>query len=226
MYYHHFAVSPRKFYQRISYRMAGVGREIWRSSCPTSLLQQFQLEQVAQDQFQVCLKYLQRSNSTTSPGSLFQCSLILKEKDFFLIFRWTLCYSLCLLSLVLLLGTTERSLPCLETPSLQIFACREDVHFQLSLLRTEQARLPQPFLGREMLQFLHHLCASQSHHRKPSDQQTSFPLGECIWNTPYNLSASTCLEMTSRMCCYHISRDSEADWPVVSWVLLPALIED
>ena len=50
-------------------------------------------------------------DSTTSLGSLFQCSVTLRGKKFFLVFRRNfLCFSLCPLPLVLSLGTTEKSL--------------------------------------------------------------------------------------------------------------------
>jgi len=49
-------------------------------------------------------------DSTTSLGSLFQCSITLGRKKFFLMLRWNfLCFSLYLLPLVLSLGTTKKS---------------------------------------------------------------------------------------------------------------------
>jgi len=49
--------------------------------------------------------------STTPLGNLFQCSVTLEEKKFFLMFKRNfLCFSLCPLPLVLPLGTTEKSL--------------------------------------------------------------------------------------------------------------------
>jgi len=55
---------------------------------------------------------ISREGDSTNPlGSLFQCSVTLKVKKFFLMFSWNLlCFSLCPLPLVLLLGTTEKSL--------------------------------------------------------------------------------------------------------------------
>ena len=51
-------------------------------------------------------------DSTTSLGSLFQGSVTLRGKKFFLRFSWNfLGFSLCPLPLVLSLGTTEQSLP-------------------------------------------------------------------------------------------------------------------
>ena len=50
-------------------------------------------------------------DSTASLGSLFPCSITLRRKKFFLMFRRNfLCFSLCPLPLVLSLGTTEKSL--------------------------------------------------------------------------------------------------------------------
>jgi len=57
------------------------------------------------------LNISRKGDSTTSLGSLFQCSVTLRGKKFFLMFRQNfLCFSLCPLSLVLSLGTTEKSL--------------------------------------------------------------------------------------------------------------------
>jgi len=50
-------------------------------------------------------------DSTASLDSLFQCSITLKVKKFFLRLRWNiLCFGLCPLPLVLLLGITEKTL--------------------------------------------------------------------------------------------------------------------
>jgi len=53
-----------------------------------------------------------REGDSTAPlGSLFQCSITLRMKKFFLVFRWNfLCFSLCPLPFALSLGTTEKSL--------------------------------------------------------------------------------------------------------------------
>ena len=57
------------------------------------------------------LNISREGDSTTSLGSLFQFSVTLRGKKFFLMFRWNfLCFSLCPLPLVLSLGTTEKSL--------------------------------------------------------------------------------------------------------------------
>jgi len=54
------------------------------------------------------LNISREGDSTASLGSLCQCSITLRAKKFFLMFRWS--FSLCPLSLVLSLGTTEKSL--------------------------------------------------------------------------------------------------------------------
>jgi len=57
------------------------------------------------------LNISREAESTASLGSLFQCSVTLRVKKFFLMFRWNfLCFNLCPLPLVLSLGTTEKNL--------------------------------------------------------------------------------------------------------------------
>jgi len=57
------------------------------------------------------LNISREGESTASLGSLGQGSITLRVKKFFLMFRWSfLCFSLCLLPLVVLLGTTGKSL--------------------------------------------------------------------------------------------------------------------
>ena len=57
------------------------------------------------------LNISREGNFTTPLGSLFQCSATLTVKKFILMFKWNfLCSSLCSLPLVLLLGTTKKSL--------------------------------------------------------------------------------------------------------------------
>jgi len=83
-------------------------------------------------------------DSTTSLGSLFQCSVTLRGKKFFLMFRRKfLCFSLCPLPLVLSLGTTKRVWPHpLDTHPSDIYK-----HLLHPLFfRLEQAQLPQSFL--------------------------------------------------------------------------------
>jgi len=57
------------------------------------------------------LNISREGDSTTSPDNLFQCSVTIRGKKFFFMFRRNLlCFSLCPLPLVLSLGTTEKSL--------------------------------------------------------------------------------------------------------------------
>lgn len=68
--------------------------------------------------------------------------------------RWNcMCFNLCLLTLVLLVSTTEKN-PYLCT--------RIKYPLNLSLLQAEQAHLSQPLLIWQMLQSLSHLCHSWS----------------------------------------------------------------
>jgi len=91
------------------------------------------------------LNISKEGDSTTSLGNLFQCSVTLRGKKFFLMFRGNfLCFSLCPLSLLLLLGTTEKSL----APSSIIFTPRCNLIFHL-LLKYQQVsdelNIPQWF---------------------------------------------------------------------------------
>ena len=61
--------------------------------------------------FRRVLNISREGDSTTSLGSLFQCSVTLRGKKFFLMFRSTcLCFSLCPLPIVLSLGISVSSL--------------------------------------------------------------------------------------------------------------------
>jgi len=55
--------------------MLGVGRDPCGSSSPTLLPKQGHLQQAAQDLVQVVLNISREGDSTTSLGSLFQCSV-------------------------------------------------------------------------------------------------------------------------------------------------------
>jgi len=68
--------------------MVGVGRDLWGSSSPTPLPKQVHLEQAAQDLVQAGFVYLQRRRFHNPLGSLFQWSITLKIKKFFLLFNW------------------------------------------------------------------------------------------------------------------------------------------
>jgi len=48
--------------------MTEVGRDLWRSSCPTPLLKQKHLQQIAQDDVQLAFEYLQGRKLHNLPG--------------------------------------------------------------------------------------------------------------------------------------------------------------
>jgi len=84
-----------------NHRMVGVGKDLWGSSSPPTLPKQGHLEQAAQDLIQVGFEYLQRMR-LHNPSEKFQCSITLKVKKFFLMFRGSsLCFRLCQLPPVL-----------------------------------------------------------------------------------------------------------------------------
>jgi len=90
--------------------MLGVGRDLCGSSSPTHLPKQSHLL-LHRTFSRWVLNISREGDSTTSLGSLFQCSVTLRGKKLFLVFRWNfLCLSLCPLPLVLSLDTTEKSL--------------------------------------------------------------------------------------------------------------------
>jgi len=62
-------------------RMVGVGRDLCGSSSPTLLPKQGHLQQAAQDLVQVVSNISREGDSTTSLGSLFQCSVTLRVKS-------------------------------------------------------------------------------------------------------------------------------------------------
>jgi len=94
-----------------NHRMVGVGRGLWGSSSQTPLTRQGHLQQTVQDHIQADLEYLQIRRLHNPSGQLLQCSVTLQVKKIFLMFRQNkLCFSLCPLPVVLLLGTTEKSL--------------------------------------------------------------------------------------------------------------------
>ena len=90
---------------------------------------------------------------TTSLGSLFQCSITLTVKKFFLIFVWILlCPSLKPLPLVLPTGCHREELgSILMTLTLYIFINVDKVTPQSPLLQTKDTQLPQPHVVREMI---------------------------------------------------------------------------
>jgi len=88
--------------------MVGDGRELCGLSGPNPLVKQSHLQQAALDLVQVSLNISREGESTSSLGSLFQCSVTLRVKQFFLVFRWNfLCFRLCPLPLVLSLSSLQ-----------------------------------------------------------------------------------------------------------------------
>ena len=92
-------------YQEDNHRMVGVGRDLCGSSSPTPLLKQGHPERLHRTASRQVLNISREGDSTTSLGSLFQGSVTLRRKKFFLMFRRNfLCFSLCPLPLVLSLN--------------------------------------------------------------------------------------------------------------------------
>ena len=89
--------------------MFGVGRDLWGLSSPTPCRSRVTQSKLHRTLSRRVLNISREGDSITSLGSLFQGSVTLRGKKFFLMFSWNfLCFSLCPLPLVLSLGTTER----------------------------------------------------------------------------------------------------------------------
>jgi len=145
-----------------NHSMFEIGKDLWRSSCPTALLKQHHLEPVAQGYVQMAFKYLYGSRLyNQSVQAVPMISHPMRVKKIFLIFRWHfLCFSLCPLPLFLSLGTTEK---CLGLSSLHP-PCRYLCTLMRSppdpsFLQAEQSQVSQSFVTGEMLQFLKQLCS-------------------------------------------------------------------
>lgn len=83
----------------------------------------------------------------TSLGNLYQYSVMLIVKNFFLIWRWNiLCFILCPLPLVLVTGHHQKeSGPILLKPSLKVFLYIDKIPSKPFLLQAKQVQLAQPF---------------------------------------------------------------------------------
>lgn len=93
-----------------NHRLVEVRRDLWWSSSPTPLLEQGHLVHVAQVHVQVGFDYFQRKILHNLSGQLVPVLCHPHGKKFFLIFKWNLlCFSFCLLLLVLSLGSTKKS---------------------------------------------------------------------------------------------------------------------
>lgn len=103
-----------------NYRKIEVGRDLHRSSSPTSLLKHGHLEPAALNR--QLLSFSTDVNATTSLGNLYPCSVTFKggkiAKKYFLLFHWNLLgFRLYPLPLAMSLNTTVKGLE----PFLQIF---------------------------------------------------------------------------------------------------------
>ena len=97
--------------QSQNHRMFGIGRDLYGSSIQPSCRSRVTYSRLHRTLSRRVLNISREGDSTTSLSSLFQCSVTLRGKKFFLISSWNfLCFSLCPLPLVLSLGTTEKSL--------------------------------------------------------------------------------------------------------------------
>ena len=92
-------------------RLVGVGRDLCGSSSPGPYWSRVTQSRLHRTLSRRVLNISREGESTTPLGNLFQSSVTLRGKKFFLMFSWNfLCFSLCPLPLVLSLGTTEKSL--------------------------------------------------------------------------------------------------------------------
>ena len=93
------------------HRMFRVGRDLCGSPSPTPCRSRVTQSRPHRTTSRQVWNISREGDSTASLGSLFQCSVTLRVKKFFLGFSWSfLGFSLCPLPLVLSLGTTGKSL--------------------------------------------------------------------------------------------------------------------
>ena len=94
-----------------NHRMVGVGRDLWGSPSPTPCPSRVTQSRLHRTALRWVLNISREGDSTAPLGSLGQGSVTLRGKKFFLLFRRNFPgFSLCPLPLVLLLGTTGKSL--------------------------------------------------------------------------------------------------------------------
>ena len=92
-------------------QIVGFGRDLWDHLVQTPCQSRVTQSRLHRTLSRQVLNISRERHSTTSLGNLFHCSVTLRGKKFFLMFRQIfLCFSLSLLPLVLSLGTTEKSL--------------------------------------------------------------------------------------------------------------------
>jgi len=94
-----------------NHRTVGVGRDSGCHLVQPHCQSRFTYSRMHRTASRQVLNMRREGDDSTPLGSLFQCSVILSVKKFFLVFTWNfLGFSLCPLPLVLLLGPTEKSL--------------------------------------------------------------------------------------------------------------------
>lgn len=99
-----------------NHRIIDVGKDLLKSPCPNPLLKSGQLEQVAQDHVQWGFKYLHRWRFHSISGNSFLHLTIVSVTKYFLALRWNFMgFNLCLLPLVLSVGTATKSLAPLSS---------------------------------------------------------------------------------------------------------------
>lgn len=126
-----------------NHRMCRVGRDRRVSSGPTSLIKQ--------SHPRACIWHRIMSQKFFYFFSVRESPHLLVRWNFLCTHLWMLCF-------VLLLGSTEQSLDPSSALSHQTLTLTRSPS-QLSLLKAAKSHLPQPFLIREMLLFLSHLCS-------------------------------------------------------------------
>lgn len=108
-YFNSFALQTTEWFT--NHRMVETRGDLWRLSSPNTPLKHASLRHISQNCVQEAFEYLQEGDSTTYLSNLCQYSITLTVNNFFLMLTWhCLCFSLCLLALVLSVGTTVKSL--------------------------------------------------------------------------------------------------------------------
>jgi len=83
-----------------NHRMLQVGRDLWRSSGPSPGSSRATYSQLSKIPFRQFFNISTEGDSTSSVGSLYQCSVTLRVRKHFLTFRGNLlCFCLCPLPL-------------------------------------------------------------------------------------------------------------------------------
>ena len=101
--------TPQRVIKQVqNHSTVGVGRNLCGSPSPTPCQSRVTQSRLHSTASRRVWNISREGDSTASQGSLGQGSVTLRGKKFFLMFSWNfLCFSLCLLPLVLSLGTPE-----------------------------------------------------------------------------------------------------------------------